>query len=540
LEPRWENLEVVIRALYGSKVDGILASLDRLRRPVISALGKLARIEKTLANLKARRITFGNNVSVQLGELLREHNELFPERITTARPTLLFGPQGRNTGPYPDEGITTWGPYMYMQHTRNTPVIAVVSEARYRGRVEQFANALCNGLPDEVWNNGQKSNPYRGGLIGKFRLSKVRFEYEECAAPTAAAYRAAARRLLSRLPEPPDLALVQIKEEFEERRARDNPYYVTKAVFMAVGVPTQNIKIEKIDATRSQSAYLLNNIGLATYAKLGGIPWVISTPGSTTHELVLGMGTAEVADANSGTRTRYVGLTTLFQGDGRYLVWGLTREVEYDDYQTELLASLRTVLRYLQTQNAWEPGDRIRLVCHVYKRLKNCEIDAVKALVRELVVDQFAVEFAFLDISPSHPYHIFDPSQRGKRYGSGNQTRVRGEGFPERGLCLLMDEHRALVHLTGPGEVKTRDQGLPQPLLIELHGDSDFTDLTYLVRQIFHFTYTSWRSFMPATEPVTIKYSHRIAEVLGNLKDVPGWSSDVVAMGSLRERMWFL
>ena len=50
--------------------------------------------------------------------------------------------------------------------------------------------------------------------------------------------------------------------------------------------------------------------------------------------------------------------------------------------------------------------------------------------------------------------------------------------------------------------MKTDYQGLPQPLLIELHPESDFTDLTYLVRQVFHFSYLSWRSFFPAIEPV--------------------------------------
>ena len=105
---------------------------------------------------------------------------------------------------------------------------------------------------------------------------------------------------------------------------------------------------------------------------------------------------------------------------------------------------------------------------------------------------------------------------------------------------MQLDKSRGLLHLTGPGDVKTEEQGLPQPLLVELHSESSFTDMTYLLRQIYHFTYMSWQSFFPATEPVTIKYSRLIARLLGNLNLVTGWDSTVLSVGSLRDRRWFL
>jgi hypothetical protein len=83
-------------------------------------------------------------------------------------------------------------------------------------------------------------------------------------------------------------------------------------------------------------------------------------------------------------------------------------------------------------------------------------------------------------------------------------------------------------------------QGLPRPLLIQLHEQSDFDDIVYLVRQIFHFTYMSWRSFFPAAEPVTISYSRMIAKALGSLKPVQDWNSSVLTVGPLRGSMWFL
>src|SRR5690606_2767414 len=114
-----------------------------------------------------------------------------------------------------------------------------------------------------------------------------------------------------------------------------------------------------------------------------------ATPKLTTHELVVGIGSTEVSRDRLGEKKRYVGITTVFQGDGRYLVWGLTREVEFEDYAKALLENLRTTIRYVQQHNGWEEGDKVRLVCHVYKRLKDSEVDAVKALVHSLIDDKY-------------------------------------------------------------------------------------------------------------------------------------------------------
>jgi hypothetical protein len=88
--------------------------------------------------------------------------------------------------------------------------------------------------------------------------------------------------------------------------------------------------------------------------------------------------------------------------------------------------------------------------------------------------------------------------------------------------------------------MKTAEQGAPRALKLDLHPYSDFDDLAYLVRQVYHFSYLSWRSFFPGTEPVSIAYSRRIANMLGNLKPVTGWDSRVLTVGGLRNSKWFL
>jgi hypothetical protein len=311
---------------------------------------------------------------------------------------------------------------------------------------------------------------------------------------------------------------------------------VAKTVSMTSGVPVQAVEIETIEQDDLSLPWSLNNIALAIYAKLGGVPWTISTRDPTSHELVVGIGCAEVAESRLSTPERFVGITTVFQGDGRYLVWDQTREVAAKDYQDALLESLQGAIQHVQHENGWKEGDHVRLIFHVYKPLKHVEIEAVKTLVRDLTERKYNVRFAFLDISEHHPYELFDLAQQGVGY----RGRRKGEGVPVRGTSIQLGPRAALLQLGGPNDVKTELQGLPRPLLLEIHPLSDFDDLPYLTRQIYNFAYMSWRSFFPAKVPVTIGYSRRIATMLGGLKAVTGWQAGAIRAQNARGGKWFL
>ncbi|WP_420382232.1 argonaute/piwi family protein [Novosphingobium sp.] len=547
LEPRQENLEALIRHFYPRNAPKILQGLRKRRAPYATANAKLAEIRKVHGGvagyLETLRIA---GMSVEIGALLQRSSTLFPPLVSTERPGFLFGPQGRETGAYPDHGIKQHGPYKYMQHERNEPIVAVICESRFRGRIDQLARTLRDGADENAWQEAMRGrskvpdNPFRGGLIGKLRLSRVQFEFEEVTEPTPEAYRQAIQRLLARLPETPDLALVQVRADFKQLRNERNPYFAAKAAFMTVGVPVQSVQAETADMQLANLAYMTNNLALAAYAKLGGSPFVISTRMPATHELVVGLGYTEVSEGRFGPKSRFVGITTVFQGDGRYLVWGQTREVEFENYADALLASLKTTIDSVRKDNNWQPRDRVRLVFHVYKPLKHIEIHAIKRLVAELLKGEHEVEFAFLDISRFHDFALFDPSQEGVTYYADRRQLLKGVGVPLRGICIQLDQRSALLQLTGSKEVKTAEQGLPRPLRLTLHPDSDFSDLTYLARQVYHFSYLSWRSYFPALEPVSITYSRLIANALGNLRSVPGWNSTSLTVGHLRSRMWFL
>ncbi len=106
-------------------------------------------------------------------------------------------------------------------------------------------------------------------------------------------------------------------------------------------------------------------------------------------------------------------------------------------------------------------------------------------------------------------------------------------------MFLRLSNHEVLISLTGAKEVKRSQDGIPHPILLRLHRGSTFHDTTYLARQVFAFSCHSWRTFFPASIPVTILYSKLIAKMLGQLEALPGWNPDMM-LGRIGETRWFL
>jgi len=281
-------------------------------------------------------------------------------------------------------------------------------------------------------------------------------------------------------------------------------------------------------------AYSLNNIALALYAKLGGIPWTLSVQQRLVHEIIVGIGSARIGADRLGESERLVGITTVFSGDGNYLLGNATAEAPANQYKDALLLSLQTTLSELQRRFGWKKGDKLRIIFHKsFKRYKDAEAEAVSRLVGQLT--NFDVEYAFVQVSADHDWKLFDPMAQGVPY----RRARKGAAVPDRGQIVPLGPRAALVTLTGPQQLKSDLQGCPSPMLVSVHPDSTFSSLDYIAKQVFDLTFMSWRSFMPSTQPVSIAYPNLIVDLLGNLRQVPNWNPDIL-ITKLRESRWFL
>ena len=301
-------------------------------------------------------------------------------------------------------------------------------------------------------------------------------------------------------------------------------------------MPVQVFEMETAAFPASQLAYSLNNMALATYSKMGGVPWLLKANPTISHELVIGIGSAVIKSSRMGQQKRYVGITTIFTGDGNYRLSNVSKSVPFEDYTSEVLVSLRKTITRLKVDLNWQSKEHIRLIFHVFKPFKNSEATAVQALMGEL--GDFDVDFAFVHVAQEHPYVLFDEGEKGIAVDPRQGLR-KGEYCPARGTFLHISDRETLISLLGPRDIKRPDHGMPRPVLLRLHGSSTFVDKTYLARQVSLFAAHSWRSFFPAELPVTIYYSQLIARMLGNLAALPHWNPEAM-IGRISNTRWFL
>ncbi|MCP6133974.1 hypothetical protein NL393_32870, partial [Klebsiella pneumoniae] len=78
--------------------------------------------------------------------------------------------------------------------------------------------------------------------------------------------------------------------------------------------------------------YSLNNMSLACYAKMGGVPWLLKSSPTLSHELVIGIGSANIVQERGAHNQRIMGITTVFSGDGSYIVSSTSKAVVPEAY----------------------------------------------------------------------------------------------------------------------------------------------------------------------------------------------------------------
>ena len=528
VEPSSHTFSNLLDQIFIERADEVREAL--FQRAAARRVGpaKLEDLRRVIGYFQKQVLQVSPGIFLTVGTLLED--DALPKLETAPKPVYVFDPTGAKTDTWADRGIRNCGPYSQQTFSKNRPRIAIVCQASAKGRVEQFLHKFFNGQRHPK----KKLGPFDDGFIGKYRLDGVSPKFFLTDTPTADAYQRAAQEAISE-EDRWDLALVQIEKGFRELEGISNPYLVTKHAFLTHQTPVQEFTLETASLWEGQLAYALNNMALATYSKLGGTPWLLRCDRAIAHELVIGIGSAEVGEGRLGNRERVVGFTTVFSGDGDYRITNRSRAVPYQKYGEELLATLKDTVDSVSRDMNWQDGDHVRLVFHAFKPFRNVEAEAVKNLMNAL--GRYDVDFAFIEVSQHHPYVLFDEGQDG--VFDYEAKRQKGAYAPERGQMLKLSEREVLIVLTGPRDVKRPEDGLPSPVLLRLHRESTFRDTTYLARQVYAFANHSWKSFFPGSLPVTVQYSEIIAGLLGKLGRLPNWNADVL-WGRIGRSRWFL
>lgn len=533
LEPREDILELCIRHYYKDKAALILANMEKQAATFHTGNNKLEKLKKGLKVFQQFDLKLAQKIGFKIGDFLTNDAQS-SSRLnvqTSEKPVYVFSyDRGKNHN-YNDLGIQKYGPYSKESFSPAKPRICVIHQDRKKGQVDIFVNKFLNGLPRVGYGKAGRTFEYTG-LKTKFYLQDCTVEFFGAFDDSVDGYNKAITRAFqaSSLGKW-DLALVQIDSTFRGRHGDNNPYLVAKARFVGQGVPVQEFTLETMGQTDERIMWAINNMALATYAKLGGTPWLLAADRPIAHELVFGIGSSIMHSTRLGTKERMIGITTVFTGDGNYFLNNISAAVLGDEYFEALLDSLRTTMTRVKQSYNWQKRDTVRLVFHAFKTFKDAEAKAVKQVMTEL--GDYNVEYAFVHVAETHPYLLFNTNQ----HGIG--VYKKGKFAPERGKYLQLSEHVSLVTLTGAEELKKTDDGLPSPIQLILHRDSTFKDMRYLSKQVLKFGAHSWRSFQAAPMPVTVYYSQLMAQMLSQLAQVSSWNPDALynKIGTTR---WFL
>jgi hypothetical protein len=538
LEASKENFARCLTSLLGgARYKALTNALDDAQADYLLGPAYDEIVDKMGAHLAKTPLQIAQGVEARIAERIVLKNDDATRNVYLMPPVdYVFDRTGAKSAAFAWPGLAQFGPYDRTTFANKSPRLLVVFPAATQGKVEAFLRAFRDGM----------GASYRGFAIGfrdLFGLVSVDFVMCPVAVPVAdkpgaeAAYRKAIEARLSSGEEVHG-GIIVLFDEHAFLKGLQNPYIRTKALLLTLGIPTQEVRMWTVNQLPGSLQYTLQNFSISVYAKLNGTPWTVNQDRAISDELVVGMGFAELSGSRSEARQRFVGITTVFSGDGTYLLGNVSKECDYDGYPRMVQESMLGILKELKVRNNWQPGDTVRVIFHTHRPLRRIDVGKIVFACTQEVGAEQDIQMAFVTVSHDHPFYIFDRKEKGEPVKRDSAT-MKGVFAPTRGTIAKIGRSTRLLAINSGKLIKRQNTPLPAPLLISLHPDSTFKDVDYLAEQALKFTSLSWRSTLPAHTPVTIFYSERIAELLGRLKDVPNWSSTALSV-RLKWSRWFL
>lgn len=318
-------------------------------------------------------------------------------------------------------------------------------------------------------------------------------------------------------------------------------YYLLKKIFVENGIPCQMID----ESTFSRvDKYVLQNLLVNVYSKMGGRPWSLQSPLDDVNAFVgIGFG----LNPKKTEKHVYIGVANIFDSHGEWLdicsdhkdITDEERESFYGhEAFTERAASYKLSKEMAQkiTEDSLkrfrDANPRIgyprNVVIHKNGNLYDCEIRGIMEALRKLEESGAAFEkIGLLSVIQGHNYKLFgneDSFERG--------SRVIKDRPPRRGAVYFLKEDDALLCTTGKfygerfGVRKLIYSGLgtPRPLLLRNHEinsedyglpEVELYPFIDLVKQVFGLSKIHWGSLRTDIHlPVTSLYSSRVAKII--------------------------
>lgn len=283
---------------------------------------------------------------------------------------------------------------------------------------------------------------------------------------------------------------------FETQAVNHEIYYKIKEIMLRRSIGIQVIERNKIFGNFS---YSIANIGIAMIAKMGGIPWRLSS--NTDKELIIGFG----AFKSQRYHTRYIGSSFCFSNDGVFC--------EFDCFPADetwsIAGSAEAALMAYRKNNP----DVKRLVIHFYQKIGRKQLKPIEDMLRRLKFD-IPVIVISINKTYSESQLAFD------------------EAFPEKmplnGTFVKIGRQEYLFCNNQRENIGSNPSALPMPLKIGLQSNQEGLLnnpelVERLVKQVYEFSFMHWRSVNQQNLPVTVTYPEMLARIF------PWFDSDTLS-----------
>lgn len=351
-----------------------------------------------------------------------------------------------------------------------------------------------------------------------YKIPKENLSYEAFPIPdsTLSSYQGVLQSIID-----VDLVVVVIEESHQQLTVKDSPYFFCKSEFIKRGINSQQVQFEQVekflrDKQSGLTNYADHTFSLNIYAKLGGIAWTIKQSGELRNELVFGIG---------ATVDRYgaplIGITSVFQGDGKYLFGDISAVVGIAEYEKYLSSYISKSIGQCLEARTLDSSKPIYLVFHLFKKAgKYNEVKALQNAISEYPHLDF--KYTYIYVGDGHNFQMY--STRIDSFLDENGYRNL-----DRGTLLKINDRLAFLALK---------KNSSRCCKIEIDSRSNVINLLYSSNQVYNFSDLSHSSFNKQSLPATIKYSRLMARLAVNLSELDGFYLSRISMPD--NTPWFL
>jgi hypothetical protein len=475
----------------------VLANLDSLATEYQRASEQWQKLEQTRVALKD--LVLFDSVVAELGAAIAVAPEgsVMPCLATAApSPQLNFQYGSTVTALSAGAGLTKSGPYDRDVRSFAAVHAVVLAPRELEADARRLARALQLGV-------GRFP-----GMKARYHLTDFDASVQTFADADLTGYRGGA---VAATRSGADIVFLVTREAFRQAEPGLNPYLAAKAQLLNADIPVQAITSGKLRLTDQELRWILDSLCLQSYAKMGGIPYVLHDP-TGIPEVVLGVGRHDMISGD-GTVRQMFGAAVAFRRDGDLLFSGSTVPVaEEGSYQSLLTELIGVAIDRYEQAMGHAPK---RVTVHVFKAVGHHEVQAARDAIAER-----AIEFALLHVNRDTPLWIAE-------------KRATQVGTPAKGTVVALGEGDVLLVTS-----EERSRGSTRPLRLMLHRESTFADMQRIAAQAYGLTATSWRGFLQSNEPSTILFGRLLARQVAQL--APYGFDPARAASSLGNRPWFL